>query len=397
MRVQQGEGVRPISALISARPSRASRCRARRIAKSRRSSFGASAADLGMGAPAYRAVRKAPDGWHGMLMICRSAEIFWKLCVEQRRVSREPGLDEQILKPFLRPCRNSEGMKTTQLIEQGATPARAARDALARVEPAVAANGAEILIDPLLALGVDTVFGHPGGAVLPLSDALHTRHALRHVLVRHEQAAVHPLQVYARTTGKVGVVFVTSGPGMSNTTTGLLDACCDSIPVLCISGQVACTAIGADAFQDCDALGISRPVTKWNVQVRDVDTALRATGSKTAALPGQRRPVLPGRARRRRRKLLCHDPRRARPPRGEAGPGPDLRRPGRSLRAGRVAGAAVQPSGLRSPSGLRQPCKTLRPCTRGLSSCRRWPSASASRCRRPPRRSATTGSGRRGT
>jgi acetolactate synthase-1/2/3 large subunit len=163
-------------------------------------------------------------------------------------------------------------MKTTQLIEQGATLARAARDALAGVEPALAANGAEILIDTLLALGVDTVFGYPGGAVLPLYDALHTRQALRHVLVRHEQAAVHAAQGYARTTGKVGVVFVTSGPGMSNTTTGLLDAWCDSIPVLCISGQVASTAIGTDAFQECDALGISRPVTKWNVQVRDVDT-----------------------------------------------------------------------------------------------------------------------------
>ncbi|MBA4340660.1 MAG: acetolactate synthase, large subunit, biosynthetic type [Methylibium sp.] len=132
-------------------------------------------------------------------------------------------------------------------------------------------NGAEALVASLLALGVDTVFGYPGGAVLPLYDALHAEPRLRHVLVRHEQAAVHAAQGYARSTGKVGVVFVTSGPGMSNTTTGLLDALCDSIPVLCISGQVATSVIGTDAFQECDALGISKPVTKWNMQLRDVD------------------------------------------------------------------------------------------------------------------------------
>lgn len=139
--------------------------------------------------------------------------------------------------------------------------------------PAQAAprNGAQALIATLLALGVDTVFGYPGGAVLPLYDALHAEPRLRHVLVRHEQAAVHAAQGYARSTGKVGVVFVTSGPGMSNTTTGLLDALCDSIPVLCISGQVATAVIGTDAFQECDALGISRPVTKWNMQLRDAD------------------------------------------------------------------------------------------------------------------------------
>jgi len=127
---------------------------------------------------------------------------------------------------------------------------------------------ADLLIATLLAHGIDTVFGYPGGAVLPLYDALYREPRLRHILVRHEQAAVHAAQGYARSTGRVGVVFVTSGPGMSNTTTGLLDALCDSVPVLCISGQVATTAIGTDAFQECDALGISRPVTKWNAQVR---------------------------------------------------------------------------------------------------------------------------------
>ncbi|WP_415791472.1 biosynthetic-type acetolactate synthase large subunit [Bordetella tumulicola] len=134
-----------------------------------------------------------------------------------------------------------------------------------------ARNGAEILLDTLIAHGVDTVFGYPGGAVLPLYDALYNESRLRHVLVRHEQAAVHAAEGYARTTGRPGVVFVTSGPGMANTTSGLLDAMCDSIPVLCISGQVATSAIGTDAFQECDAIGISRSVTKWNTQIRVVD------------------------------------------------------------------------------------------------------------------------------
>ena len=152
--------------------------------------------------------------------------------------------------------------------------------------PAVSAtaspNGAAVLIQTLLALGVDTVFGYPGGAVLPLYDALHAEPRLRHVLVRHEQAAVHAAQGYARSTGKVGVVFVTSGPGMSNTTTGLLDAMCDSVPVLCIAGQVATGLIGTDAFQECDALGISRTITKWNVQIRQpaqVEATVRAAFS----------------------------------------------------------------------------------------------------------------------
>ena len=130
-------------------------------------------------------------------------------------------------------------------------------------------NGASSLIEALLELGVDTVFGYPGGAVLPIYDALHDQPALRHILVRHEQAAVHAAQGYARTTGKVGVAFVTSGPGVSNTTTGLLDCLCDSVPVVCISGQVASDSIGTDAFQECDALGISRPVTKWSAQARE--------------------------------------------------------------------------------------------------------------------------------
>ncbi|MDM0014983.1 biosynthetic-type acetolactate synthase large subunit [Variovorax sp. J22P168] len=140
--------------------------------------------------------------------------------------------------------------------------------AAAPAPPVRVRNGAEALLDTLIECGVDTLFGYPGGAALPLYDALHGEPRLRHILVRHEQAAVHAAEGYARTTGRVGVVLVTSGPGVGNTMTGLLDAISDSIPVLCISGQVASSVIGTNAFQECDALGMSRPVTKWNAQAR---------------------------------------------------------------------------------------------------------------------------------
>ena len=158
---------------------------------------------------------------------------------------------------------------------------------------APAPNGAAVLIRTLLDLGADTVFGYPGGAVLPLYDALYAEPRLRHVLVRHEQAAVHAAQGYARSTGRPGIVFVTSGPGMSNTTTGLLDSMSDSVPVICISGQVATAVIGTDAFQECDALGISRTITKWNVQVRDA-AVMEATVRKAwhIATEGRPGPVL---------------------------------------------------------------------------------------------------------
>src|SRR5512139_1649241 len=150
-------------------------------------------------------------------------------------------------------------------------------------------NGAQALLDALVEADVEVVFGYPGGAVLPIYDALHADRRIRHVLVRHEQAAVHAAEGYARTTGKPGVVLVTSGPGMSNTTTGLLDALSDSIPVVCISGQVATSLIGTDAFQECDALGISRPVTKWNTQIRSVE-AVRANVLRAFAIATQGRP-----------------------------------------------------------------------------------------------------------
>ncbi|HYF21450.1 MAG TPA: biosynthetic-type acetolactate synthase large subunit [Ramlibacter sp.] len=154
-------------------------------------------------------------------------------------------------------------------------------------------NGAEILLDTLLALGIDTIFGYPGGAALPLYDALYSRPALRHILVRHEQAAVHAAEGYARTTGRIGVVLVTSGPGVGNTITGLLDAMSDSVPVLCISGQVATAVIGTQAFQESDALGMSRPVTKWNHQPRRAaDVAAAVRKAVEVAMGGRPGPVL---------------------------------------------------------------------------------------------------------
>jgi len=154
-------------------------------------------------------------------------------------------------------------------------------------------TGAQCLLDALVDCGVDTIFGYPGGAVLPLYDALYADRRLRHVLVRHEQAAVHAAQGYARTTGRLGVVLVTSGPGMANTTSGLLDALSDSIPVLCISGQVATTLIGTGAFQECDALGIARTVTKWRAQVRSADdVAATIRAAVRAATTGRPGPVL---------------------------------------------------------------------------------------------------------
>lgn len=130
-------------------------------------------------------------------------------------------------------------------------------------------TGAEVIIKALLDQGVEIVFGYPGGAVLPIYDALFKQNALRHILVRHEQAAVHAAEGYARSTGKVGVVLVTSGPGATNAVTGLTDALMDSVPVVCLTGQVPTHLIGNDAFQECDTTGITRPCTKHNYLVKD--------------------------------------------------------------------------------------------------------------------------------
>jgi acetolactate synthase I/II/III large subunit len=136
-------------------------------------------------------------------------------------------------------------------------------------------SGAEIVLKALRDQGVDTIFGYPGGAVLPIYDALFKQNAIRHILVRHEQAAVHAAEGYARSTGKVGVVLVTSGPGATNAVTGLTDALMDSIPIVCLTGQVPTHLIGNDAFQECDTTGITRPCTKHNWLVKDVNQLAR--------------------------------------------------------------------------------------------------------------------------
>ena len=130
-------------------------------------------------------------------------------------------------------------------------------------------TGAEVVLKALVDQGVDVIFGYPGGAVLPIYDALFKQNSIRHILVRHEQAAVHAAEGYARSTGRVGVVLVTSGPGATNAVTGLTDALMDSVPVVCLTGQVPTHLIGNDAFQECDTTGITRPCTKHNYLVKD--------------------------------------------------------------------------------------------------------------------------------
>ncbi|HEY7971958.1 MAG TPA: thiamine pyrophosphate-binding protein, partial [Xanthobacteraceae bacterium] len=131
-------------------------------------------------------------------------------------------------------------------------------------------TGAEMVIAALADQGVEDIFGYPGGAVLPIYDALFHQDKVRHVLVRHEQGAVHAAEGYARSTGKVGAVLVTSGPGATNAVTGLTDALMDSVPLVCITGQVPTHLIGNDAFQECDTVGITRPCTKYNYLVKSV-------------------------------------------------------------------------------------------------------------------------------
>jgi len=131
-------------------------------------------------------------------------------------------------------------------------------------------TGAEIVVRALIDQGVEVLFGYPGGAVLPIYDALFEEQRLQHVLVRHEQGATHMAEGYARSTGKPGVVLVTSGPGATNAITGIVDALMDSIPMVVFTGQVATHLIGTDAFQECDTIGITRPITKHNYLVKDV-------------------------------------------------------------------------------------------------------------------------------
>ena len=132
-------------------------------------------------------------------------------------------------------------------------------------------TGAEIVIRSLQEEGTEFVFGYPGGAVLNIYDAIFSQTKFKHVLVRHEQAAVHAADAYARATGKVGVALVTSGPGATNAVTGIATAHMDSVPMVIISGQVPTHAIGQDAFQECDTVGITRPCVKHNFLVKDIN------------------------------------------------------------------------------------------------------------------------------
>jgi len=132
-------------------------------------------------------------------------------------------------------------------------------------------SGSEIIIKTLADLNVEVIFGYPGGAVLPIYDAIFKQNRIRHILVRHEQAAVHMAEGYARSTGKVGVVLVTSGPGATNAVTGLTDALMDSVPLICLTGQVPTHLIGTDAFQEADTVGITSSCTKHNYLVKDIN------------------------------------------------------------------------------------------------------------------------------
>ena len=133
-------------------------------------------------------------------------------------------------------------------------------------------TGAEIVLKSLTEQGVEVVFGYPGGAVLPIYDSLFKQNSIRHILVRQEAGAIHAAEGYARSSGKIGVVLVTSGPGATNVVTGLTDSMMDSIPIVCITGQVPQHLIGSDAFQECDTTGITRPCTKHNYLVKDVNS-----------------------------------------------------------------------------------------------------------------------------
>lgn len=151
-------------------------------------------------------------------------------------------------------------------------------------------SGSEAVMKALIAEGVETIFGYPGGAIMPIYDALYDyRDQLEHVLVRHEQGGIHAGQGYARTSGKIGTVFATSGPGATNLVTGLADALIDSTPLVCITGQVFAHLLGTDAFQETDVINITTPVTKWNYQITDANE-IPAVLAKAYYIAGSGRP-----------------------------------------------------------------------------------------------------------
>ncbi|MDD3789000.1 MAG: biosynthetic-type acetolactate synthase large subunit [Petrimonas sp.] len=161
-------------------------------------------------------------------------------------------------------------------------------------EEAGAISGSEALVRSLLAEGVDTIFGYPGGAIMPVFDALYDhKERMNHILVRHEQGAVHAAQGYARVSKKVGVVLVTSGPGATNAITGITDAMMDSTPLVVISGQVASSLLGSDAFQEADVIGVTQPITKWAYQIRrPEDIAWAVSRAFYIAASGRPGPVV---------------------------------------------------------------------------------------------------------
>jgi len=151
-------------------------------------------------------------------------------------------------------------------------------------------SGSQAVLEALVAEEVDTIFGYPGGAIMPIYDALYDYHdKLKHILVRHEQGGIHAGQGYARSSGKVGVVFATSGPGATNLVTGLADAMIDSTPLVCITGQVFAHLLGTDAFQEVDVINITTPITKWNYQITDA-TEIPSVLAKAFYIAGTGRP-----------------------------------------------------------------------------------------------------------
>ena len=154
-------------------------------------------------------------------------------------------------------------------------------------------SGSELVLETLRDLGIDTIFGYPGGAVLPLYDAIYSFKGIRHILGRHEQGCLHEAEGYAKSTGKLGVAVVTSGPGATNAITGIADAMSDSVPLLVFTGQVARAGIGKDAFQEADIVGITMPITKYNYQVRETaDIPRIITEAVHIATTGRPGPVV---------------------------------------------------------------------------------------------------------
>lgn len=176
-----------------------------------------------------------------------------------------------------------------EILEKIKTPATAGTKN-PPLEGREAISGSEAVLDAFIAEGVTTIFGYPGGAIMPIYDALYDYHdRLQHILVRHEQGAIHAAQGFARASGKTGVVFATSGPGATNLVTGLADAMIDSTPVVCVTGQVFAHLLGTDAFQETDVINITTPVTKWNYQVTDA-TEIPAVLAKAFYIAGSGRP-----------------------------------------------------------------------------------------------------------